>query len=120
MTQNQILHNELDIDNTAAIMLDVKQSRRIGVRFKHFLPHRQDFTFEFRQIASLAEQWPVVLLDTGLTVDDHADYTIGSGGRIVSARSLMEPRSNLGVQTAIVAGARAYAGTCGSITWLAD
>ena len=72
-----------------------------------------------RIVDTLAERAPVVLLDTGLTVDDHADYTIGSGGRIVSARSLMEPRSNLGVQTAIVAGARAYAGTCGSITWLA-
>ncbi|MBI4886448.1 MAG: hypothetical protein HY824_05110 [Acidobacteria bacterium] len=70
-------------------------------------------------VQALAERTPVVLLDTGLAVDDHADYSLGSGGRIISARDLMEPRTNLGVQTEIVAHARGYVGTCGSITWLA-
>ena len=31
----------------------------------------------------------------------------------------MTPQNNLGVQTQIVAGAKAFVGTCGSITWLA-
>jgi hypothetical protein len=31
----------------------------------------------------------------------------------------MSPRNNLGVQTQIVAGAKAFVGTCGSIAWLA-
>ena len=31
----------------------------------------------------------------------------------------MTPRNNLGVQTQIVAGAKAFVGTCGSIAWLA-
>ena len=31
----------------------------------------------------------------------------------------MTPQNNLGVQTQIVAGARAFVGTCGSIAWLA-
>jgi hypothetical protein len=70
-------------------------------------------------IAALAEQLPVVLLDTGLVLeDDHADYTFG-GSTVVSARSWMTPQTNLGVQTQIVAGARAFIGTCGSLAWLA-
>ncbi len=68
---------------------------------------------------SLAERTPVVLLDTGLAIDDHADYDLASGGRILSARDLMTPKTNLAVQTQIVAHAKTYMGTCGSITWLA-
>ena len=70
-------------------------------------------------VSGLAEQLPVVLLDTGLLLeDDHADYTFG-GGNVISARPWMTPQTNLGVQTQIAAGARAFVGTCGSITWLA-
>jgi hypothetical protein len=70
-------------------------------------------------VESIAERWPVVLLDTGLNLDDHADYTFQSGGRIVSAKSHLDPRHNLGMQTQIIAGARAFVGTCGSLAWLA-
>jgi hypothetical protein len=71
-------------------------------------------------VAQLAEQTPVVLLDTGLVLeDDHADYSFAPEGQVLSARSLMTPRNNLGVQTQIVAGAKAFVGTCGSIAWLA-
>ena len=69
-------------------------------------------------VAAMAERMPVVLLDTGLVLDEHADYEL-QGGRVISARQWMTPRNNLGVQTQIVAGARAFVGTCGSIAWLA-
>ena len=70
-------------------------------------------------VTALAERLPVVLLDTGLLLeDDHADYTFG-GGNVISARPWMTPQTNLGVQTQIAAGARAFVGTCGSIAWLA-
>lgn len=70
-------------------------------------------------VAALAAQLPVVLLDTGLVLeDDHADYTFG-GASVISARPWMTPQTNLGVQTQIVAGARAFVGTCGSLAWLA-
>jgi len=70
-------------------------------------------------VAALAEQLPVVLLDTGLVLeDDHADYTFGGSG-VTSARPWMTPKTNLGVQTQITAGARAFVGTCGSLAWLA-
>ena len=70
-------------------------------------------------VESIAERWPVVLLDTGLNLDDHADYTFQGGSRIVSAKPHLDARHNLGIQTQIIAGARAFVGTCGSLAWLA-
>lgn len=73
-----------------------------------------------RMVAALSEQLPVVLLDTGLVLeDDHADYDFAAAGRVISARRWMTPQTNLGVQTQIIGGARAFVGTCGSIAWLA-
>ena len=71
-------------------------------------------------VHSLAERMPVVLLDTGLVLDDdHADYALTGGRTVISARSWMTPQNNLAVQTQIVARAKAFIGTCGSIAWLA-
>ena len=81
-------------------------------------------------VDSLAERTNIVLLDTGLVLDEHADYAFGPTfapcdaggvrqGRVISARSLMTPATNLGVQTQIIAGAQAFVGTCGSVAWLA-
>ena len=69
-------------------------------------------------VASLSARMPLVMLDTGLVLeDDHADYSFASGD-VISARPWMTPRNNLGVQTQIAAGARAFVGTCGSLAWL--
>ena len=70
-------------------------------------------------VDSLAERTHVVLLDTGLALDEHADYSFGSSGRVISARAWMAPNNNLAVQTQIIAGAQAFVGTCGSVAWLA-
>ena len=70
-------------------------------------------------VDNLAERTNVVLLDTGLALDEHTDYPIGSSGRVVSAKSWMKPADNLAVQTQIIAGAQAFVGTCGSVAWLA-
>jgi len=84
------------------------------------MPDRPDIRRQVQRfIDELSEQRPVVLLETGLSVDDHADIALGRHPRILNARDLMVPRTNLGAQTQIVAGAEAYVGTCGSITWLA-
>ena len=70
-------------------------------------------------VRAAAGTMPVVLLDTGLVLeDDHADYALG-GDRIISAKPWMTPQNNLGVQTQIVAGAKGFLGTCGSIAWMA-
>jgi hypothetical protein len=71
-------------------------------------------------VHGLAERTPVVLLDTGLVLeDDHADYALTGGRTVITARAWMTPQNNLAVQTQIVAGAKAFIGTCGSIAWLA-
>ena len=66
----------------------------------------------------LSARLPLVHLDTGLGIDDHADYAVGSA-RGVSLSGRFDARTNLAVQTRIVAGARLYVGTCGSLAWLA-
>ena len=70
-------------------------------------------------VEAIAERWPVILLDTGLDLDDHADYALQRGDRIVTVREHLDARTNLGVQTQIIAGARGFVGTCGSLAWLA-
>jgi hypothetical protein len=66
----------------------------------------------------LSARLPLVHLDTGLGIDDHADYAVGTA-RGISLSGRFDARTNLAVQTRIVAGARLYVGTCGSLAWLA-
>ncbi|MGH6692191.1 MAG: hypothetical protein ACREF4_16095, partial [Gammaproteobacteria bacterium] len=110
---------------TAPALIDpaLLPSEYVAVKFyaARSLPDTPEIRAHLRAtVVSLAERLPVVLLDTGLVLeDDHADYTFATRGRVLSARAWMTPRNNLGVQTQIVAGAKAFVGTCGSIAWLA-
>ena len=70
-------------------------------------------------VEGLAERHPVVQLDTGLGLDDHDDYHLGASDRVVSVSGCLEARTNLAVQTRIIAGSRLFVGTCGSLAWLA-
>jgi hypothetical protein len=70
-------------------------------------------------VLGIAEHTPVVMLDTGLVLDDHEDYSFDAAARIVSVRDSLVPSSNLAVQTAIIGGAKSFVGTCGSLAWLA-
>ena len=95
----------------------------IAVKFyaARSMPDTPEIRARLREIVgALADRMPVVLLDTGLLLeDDHADYGFSSTGRVITAKPWMTPQTNLGVQTQIVAGAKAFVGTCGSIAWLA-
>jgi hypothetical protein len=70
-------------------------------------------------VSGLALRTPVVLLDTAVRLDEHEDFAFDEVPNTVSAKHLMTPATNLGVQTQIMAGARAFVGTCGSVAWLA-
>jgi hypothetical protein len=70
-------------------------------------------------VLGLAERMPVVMLDTGLTLDDHDDYSFVAASRIHSVRESLRPRDNLAVQTAIISRASSFVGTCGALAWLA-
>ena len=70
-------------------------------------------------IEAIAERMPVVLLDPGLRVDDHADYAPAAGGRIFSIAAGLQPERNLAVQSAVISHARAFVGTYGGYAYLA-
>jgi hypothetical protein len=70
-------------------------------------------------VEGLSGRFPVVQLDTGLGLDEHADFPLESGGRVTSISGRLDARTNLAVQTRIIAGARMFVGTCGSLAWLA-
>jgi hypothetical protein len=70
-------------------------------------------------IASIAERSPVVLLNPGFTVDDHTDWLPDGRERIVAIDDHVTPATNLAVQSAVIAGARAFIGTYGGYSYLA-
>ena len=67
----------------------------------------------------LAARMPVVMLDTAWNVDEHRDYTFEGIRGVTTLRPSLDPRTNLSVQTQVVAGARRFVGTCGGLAWLA-
>lgn len=70
-------------------------------------------------VARVAERRPVVVLDAGMTLDEHDDYPFDGIPNVHTLRGALAPRVNLGMQTAVVAGARQFIGTCGSLAWIA-
>ena len=70
-------------------------------------------------VSRVAEQRTVIVLDTGIAVDEHQDYVFDGLPNVRTLRGALAPRVNLGVQTQVIAHARQFIGTCGSLTWLA-
>jgi len=70
-------------------------------------------------VRRVAARVPVVMLDTAWTVDEHRDYEFDGIPGVTTLRPSLDPKTNLGVQTQVVAGARQFIGTCGGLAWLA-
>jgi hypothetical protein len=70
-------------------------------------------------VDSLAERTPVVLLNPGFSVDDHADWAPQASGRVIEIADRLSPATNLGVQSAVIARARAFVGSYGGYAYLA-
>ena len=70
-------------------------------------------------VRAAAARMPLVLLDTGMATDEHQDYLFRDIPNVTSLRDRLMPNTNLGVQTAVIAGAHRFIGTCGSLAWLA-
>jgi hypothetical protein len=70
-------------------------------------------------VRTAAARMPVVMLDTGMATDEHEDYLFRDIPNVLSLRDRLVPATNLGVQTAAVARAQGFIGTCGSLAWLA-
>jgi hypothetical protein len=73
----------------------------------------------YRYVERLAAHLPVVMLDTAWTLDDHEDYAFDGIRGVTTLRPSLDPRTNLGLQTRVIAGARRFVGTCGGLAWLA-
>jgi hypothetical protein len=84
------------------------------------LPDTAECRAGLREIVrALALRLPVVLLETGISAEDHADYPFRDIPNVISVREQLTPQSNLGTQTSVIAGASGFVGTCGSLAWLA-
>jgi glycosyltransferase involved in cell wall biosynthesis len=70
-------------------------------------------------IWTISRQLPVVLLNTGLDLDDHSDLDVSGGKGVYRVDHLMTPRRNLELQTRIIANARAFVGTYGGLAYIA-
>jgi hypothetical protein len=70
-------------------------------------------------IERLASQRPVVLLNTGVVVDEHLDAEPDSDPRVLRPLTGTAPERNLLAQTAVVARAKLFAGTYGGLAHLA-
>ena len=68
-------------------------------------------------IERLAETMDVVLLSTGLLVDDHEEWAT-ERTRVHPIEHLLRPQDNLAVQTRLIAGARGLVATYGGFSYL--
>jgi hypothetical protein len=73
----------------------------------------------FHLVKRLAARMPVVMLDTAWSVDEHRDYRFEGIPGVTTLRPSLDPRTNLGLQTRVIAGAKRFVGTCGGLAWLA-
>ena len=76
-------------------------------------------SFVYEVLRNLSAASHVVVLDTGLQIDDHPDLGGEEGERIHSISHLVTPANNLDVQTRVVANATAFVGTYGGFAYLA-
>jgi hypothetical protein len=70
-------------------------------------------------IESLTAETHVVVLGSGVSLDDHRDLVIGRSDRLHTVEHLIRPETNLAVQTAVIGGAQAFVGTYGGFSYLA-
>ncbi len=67
---------------------------------------------------ALAETTDVVLLNPAVQLDDRLDVPVAARGRIHDISHLMSPRTNLDIQSKVIARARAFIGTHGGLSYL--
>jgi hypothetical protein len=95
-------------------------SEYVAVRFyfrQSFPDTPENQRFAAHVIRSLSQEIPVVLLNTGLRLDDHEDLSV-LGKNVYRVDELMRPEQNLEIQTEIISNARAFVGTYGGLAYV--
>jgi hypothetical protein len=82
-----------------------------------FPPTPENRAFVENLVARIATHTNVVLLSTGLQVDDHSEVEV-EGGHVIDAQPWMTPQDNLEVQTQIISGARCLISSYGGFSYL--
>ena len=72
-----------------------------------------------RLVRTVAATTPVIALETPEGLDEHRDFDLSGIPGVTSAASFIETRTNLRTQTALIARARMFLGSCGGLAWLA-
>ena len=86
--------------------------------FNEVLPGTEENRAFFRSVIErLAERTDVVLLSTGLLVDDHEEWATAHE-RVHPIEHLLRPEDNLAVQTQIIAASRGLVATYGGFSYL--
>jgi hypothetical protein len=84
------------------------------------LPDTDNTRTQVRElVTAVASRMPVVLLESGLALDEHGEFDVSRQPGVVTLRGQLDAANNLAVQTRVIAGARAFVGTCGGLAWLA-
>ena len=103
-------------------LADVLPDEFVAVRF-YFRPSFPDTpenrAFAQTTIDALSRSGNVVLLNSGVEVDDHRDLDTDWPENVIRLDGHMQPHDNLHVQTVTLGAARAYVGTYGGLSYLA-
>jgi len=78
--------------------------------------HRQQLR---HLVERISHRYPVVTLNTNLSLDEHADYVFKDVPGLITLDGWLTPQNNLAVQTEVIRRATRFVGTCGSLAWLA-
>jgi hypothetical protein len=113
-------HRRLEPPSDSA--LDALPADYVAARFYFsdcFPDTAENRAFARMVVTSIAERAPVVLLNPGLRVDDHADAMAPESSRVFTISAGLAPERNLAVQSAVIGRARAFVGTYGGYSYLA-
>jgi hypothetical protein len=81
-------------------------------------PFREDLLLWTRKLTeAVASHMPVVLITSGMHVDDHGEIELGKIPNVLKLSELTQstPQNNLAVQTSVIAKAQGYVGTYGGM-----
>jgi hypothetical protein len=110
--------DRLEPDELAGILPDEYVAVRFYFNYS-FPDTSQNRAFAQSTLARLAERTNVVLLNTGIRLDDHSDCEGVRADRLIRIDHLMTPSNNLRLQTIAISRAQAFVGTYGGLSYLA-
>jgi hypothetical protein len=94
----------------------------VAVKFyfsKAFPKTEENRLFILQTLGSLTATENVVLLNTGLSIDDHSELMPKGRKRLFQVDGFMKPENNLRVQSHVISGAKCFYGTYGGFSYLA-